>query len=101
MRGGEGYPIGQKRLNLKTNLTKMKIEITFKDPDALIDCVADGVRENFTLGDLSEEEAEKVLEVREETVRDICHKWFEHGEYLTVEVDTEKKTCTVLEVEEV
>ena len=76
----------------------MKIKITFKDPDALIDCVADGVRENFTIGDLSEEEAEKVLEVRGETVREICSKWFEYGEYLTVEVDTEKETCEVLEI---
>jgi hypothetical protein len=29
-------------------------------------------------------------------VQELCSTWFSYGEYLTVEIDTEAKTCTVL-----
>lgn len=44
---------------------------------------------------LSEEELEELRESRAEEYRNLCDKWFEYGEYLTVVVDTETKTCVV------
>jgi hypothetical protein len=74
----------------------MKIQITFKDPDALIDCIADGVRENFDKGALTDEEAEAVIEKREKIAHSVASKWFKYGEYLTVEIDTDTGTCVVI-----
>lgn len=31
-------------------------------------------------------------------MKELCKKWFEYGEYLTVEIDTDAKTCTVVPV---
>ena len=31
-------------------------------------------------------------------IAELCTKWFEYGEEVSLEVDTEKQTCTVLEV---
>lgn len=56
----------------------MKIQITFKSPDAL----------DYALENLSEEE--------KETAKEVCKKWIEYEEYVTIEVDTEKKTAIVL-----
>jgi len=58
----------------------MKIRCTFKDPDALY----------FGL----EEAGIKPQSEEEDKIIEIVYKWF--GEYLTVEVDTEVQTCTVL-----
>ena len=46
-----------------------------------------------------EDDAETQLlrEHRNESIYDLCKKWFKYGEYLQVEIDTEKKTCTVIE----
>lgn len=40
----------------------------------------------------------KALEAehRAENVNELCRKWFEDGESLTVEIDTEAKTCRVV-----
>lgn len=73
----------------------MKFKVQMKDPDTLHDAIADAVG-NILLPDLSEEEAESVREIRRGTVQGICSKWFEHGEYLTVEIDTDEKTCVVV-----
>jgi hypothetical protein len=74
----------------------MKIKIIFKDPDALQECVADGVRQKFERGDMSDEEASAVLNLRETHVLELAEKWFQWGEYLKVEIDTEAETCTVI-----
>ena len=58
----------------------MKFRVTMKTPIA--DALEDTIRE--------EEIGGAVLEMCKE-------KWFEYGEYLTVEIDTEKGTCVVVE----
>lgn len=76
----------------------MKIEITLKDPDVLYDAIDDALEE-FNIEGTNEEELESVKKVRKEKIMELCGKWFEYGEYLTVEVDTEKETCVVKELE--
>ncbi len=77
----------------------MKFTVSMKDPDALYDAVTDAVKDDVAkLEGLSDEEREGVIETRAEKVRDLCGLWFEYGEYLRVEIDTEAKTCTVLKV---
>ena len=57
----------------------MKIQITFKSPDAL-DCAT---------ANLSEDEKDEAAEVIE--------KFIKYDEYITIEFDTETKTARVLE----
>ena len=59
----------------------MKVVITFKDPDALDSSLADQLPNSPTTF---------------ERVRKQCAKWFEYGEYVNIEIDTEKGTATVL-----
>ncbi len=58
----------------------MKVQITLKSPDCLYHAMYDT--------DMNEEQREEFLE--------LCKQWFEYGEYLTVEVDTEERTCVVV-----
>lgn len=58
----------------------MKFQISLKTPDAV---------ENALTG-LNMDEHEQ------EATKKMCERWFKWGEYLTVEVDTEKQTCVVL-----
>lgn len=74
----------------------MKIRVTMKDPDSLYDGTCDAV-ESLKIDGLSEEELEVVKEKRKEHISELASKWFEFGEYLTVEIDTELKTCVVVE----
>lgn len=76
----------------------MKIEITLKDSDVLIDAVDDALDE-LKIEEIDGEELEAVKEKRKEKILELCSRWFEYGEYLTVEVDTEKETCVVKEIE--
>ena len=75
----------------------MKIRLTFKDPDVLYEGDLERqVRAGLPEG-LSEEEVELLQEKREDATRDlISRRWMEHGEYLTVEVDTEAETIRVV-----
>jgi hypothetical protein len=77
----------------------MKFKVTFKDPDALRDSVDDAVGRSLRGPDgpkLDDDELDILAEKRTEEFMDLCDKWFEYDEYLTVEVDTDAKTCTVV-----
>lgn len=73
----------------------MKVQITFKDPDALQDCINDAVQDLEVEG-ITESELEAVREKRGEKIKDLCQRWFKWGEYLTVEIDTETETIAVV-----
>jgi len=75
----------------------MKFTVIFKDPDALWEAIDDTVNELKVAG-LSDDELEAVKEKRREEIRKMCGKWFDYGEYLSVEIDTDKKSCTVVEI---
>jgi hypothetical protein len=76
----------------------MKIRVTMKNPDALHDAVEEAVKEELANADnLSEEEKEEIMEIRRNENIEKARKWFEYGEYLTVEIDTEADTCVVVQ----
>jgi hypothetical protein len=77
--------------------TEVKFRVTMKDPDTMHDAVADAVSEDVrSIAD--EDERVSVKEVRNDKIRKLCSKWFKYGEYLTVEIDTDAGTCTVVPV---
>lgn len=74
----------------------MKFEITMKDPDGVYDCMQDAAKEwAAQVTGVDEDEREGLVESKHEKLQEICKKWFEYGEYLTVEIDTEAETITV------
>ena len=77
----------------------MKFTVSMKDPDTLGDAIQEAVKEAVaTIEGLDAEEREAVQEERQEKINSLCAKWFEYGEYLRVEIDTDAGTCTVLPV---
>ena len=75
----------------------MKFRITMKDPDTLYDACGDAAEAQVKeVEGIDEEERSVLAESRAATLRDLCSPWFEYGEYLTVEVDTETKTRVVV-----
>lgn len=75
----------------------MKFRVQMKDPDTLHDAMREAVEEDVKkIPGLTEEEQEAVQGKRLETISDLCARWFEYGEYLQVEIDTEAATCVVV-----
>lgn len=75
----------------------MKFKVQMKDPDTLDDAIAEAVRESIKgLPGLSDDERQVLEDQRVVETGNLCTKWFEYGEYLTVEIDTEAGTCVVL-----
>jgi hypothetical protein len=74
----------------------MKFKVSMKDPDTLYDAINDALEEELEPLGLDEDESEAVADVRRGKIREVCSKWFRYGEYLTVEIDTEAETCTVV-----
>ena len=78
----------------------MKFQVTMKDPDTLSDAIDEAVHKSMRDSPaLSDSEREAAEEVRANNVRGLCMRWFRYSECLTVEIDTDKQTCTVLPVE--
>ena len=77
----------------------MKIQVTLKDPDVLYDAIEESLDDNKP-DNLDDEEWSLVKEKRQGELSNFASKWFEYGEYLTVELDTEANTCVVREVNE-
>jgi hypothetical protein len=78
----------------------MKFQVMMKDPDTLYDAIGEAVEQavSDTIGVDDQDEREALIKVRVDKVQKICGKWFEYGEYLTVEIDTDAETCTVVPV---
>lgn len=75
----------------------MKFKVMMKDPDTLHDAIREAVKKwSASLREIDEDERESIAESRETKVGELCSKWFEYGEYLQVEIDTDAKTCTVV-----
>ena len=81
----------------------MKIRVTIKDPDALIEGVGDAVLANRgSVTRLSDAESEIIVAHRIEALEEeCCRRWFKYGEYLGIEIDTDLWTITVLPANEV
>lgn len=74
----------------------MKLTITMKDPDGFYESFKDSVRASVDSLGLSSDEANAVYEVRAEQVREKLSRWFEYDEYVTIEVDLDAMTATVV-----
>jgi hypothetical protein len=75
----------------------MKFRVQMKDPDGFYEAVSDAVAQQVNaMPGLSDQEKARLKESRHEDVREKLRTWFEYDEYLTVEVDTEAKTCLVV-----
>lgn len=74
----------------------MKIKVTMKDPDTLGDAIDRAVGESVAAISNDVDERNALADVRREKVGEIAAKWFEYGEYLTVEIDTDAGTCVVV-----
>lgn len=76
----------------------MKFTVTMKDPDVLEDAI-ERAAEKSVLEEyptMATKERELLTEVRCEVARQVAGQWFEYGEYIDVEVDTDAGTATVL-----
>lgn len=80
----------------------MKFKIVMKDPDGVWDAVEEAAIKSVGVGlpDLDGDERDIITKKRIEGLNKQLCKWFEHGEYLTVEIDTEANTATVLEAQQ-
>jgi hypothetical protein len=75
----------------------VKIKVTMKDPDTMIDAVREAVESDVHAMGLPEDEAESLIEMRADKEQGNLAKWFRYSEYLAVEFDTETMTATVLD----
>ena len=78
----------------------MKVKVFIKDTDVLQDAVSEAVDEELKNSGLAEDEQEAVRELRVEKALDVAGEWWEYGEYITVEFDTEARTARVVPVDE-
>ena len=75
----------------------MKFKVTMKDPDTLHDAIDEAVREDIAkIEGLSAADREALVETRTDAAREVTRRWFKYSEYLSVEIDTEAGTATVL-----
>ena len=74
----------------------MKFKVTMKDPDTLHDAIEDAVTYELSKIDgLTDNDRDTLFETRRKAATDVASKWFEYGEYLTIEIDTDAKTAVV------
>lgn len=66
----------------------MKFRVTFKTSDAVDDAICRAAQ--------SDAETEQERETLIDEAREVSRKYFKYGEYVTVEVDTQLDTCTVI-----
>lgn len=78
----------------------MKFKVYMKDTDVLHEGINDALDEELKASGLPDDEQEALRELRYEKASDVADKWFQYGEYLTVEIDTEKETIRVVPVGE-
>lgn len=84
----------------------MKFSIYLKDPDGVANCIQEHVGEfeddlvsrNTPGIDMSPEEIDSTVDAFERGMYDSIKKWVEFAEYVTIEIDTDLGTATVLEV---
>lgn len=75
----------------------MKFRVQMKDPDALHDATVDAAKRDVSSIDgLDPSERKWAAESRAHVAREKCARWFDCGEYITVEIDTEAMTCVVV-----
>lgn len=74
----------------------MKFQVTMKTPDALVEGIRDAVIGAVSTLPISVAAKAHEAEARVQQAYSLGRKWFEDGETLTVEIDTDADTCTVI-----
>ena len=73
----------------------MKFRVTMKTPDALANAIHKASLD-YAVNEGNKTDEDVMQEMYESTER-LCERWFKYREIVTLEIDTEKKTCTVVE----
>jgi hypothetical protein len=76
----------------------MKFTVKMKTAKGLFDSIWQAIVSEIE-PTKTEQERVLIIDHRDDIAYDVCRKWFRGGEYLTVEIDTEEETITVLPVE--
>lgn len=76
----------------------MKVRITFKDPDAVEDGLDDAFKALPKPDGLTDAEWKDIKDARRQDTSLL--PFIQWGEYCTVEIDTEAKTATVVQVKD-
>jgi len=75
----------------------MKFKITMKDPDGVYDAIQEAAQASAReVKGLDNDELDALAASREGAIKEVCRKWISHGEYITIEIDTEEETATVV-----
>lgn len=74
----------------------MKIKITLKDPDGVADSLDDAVIASIPSAITDKEERSALYELRREKIIDDVKEWISWNEYVSIEIDTDAGTATVL-----
>lgn len=75
----------------------MRFRVTMKDCDGVEDAISDGLHRWPEMPEnLLPVEREALADERYQIMVDAVMEWFEHREYLTVEIDTDAGTCVVV-----
>lgn len=75
----------------------MKFKVTMKDPDSVGDAISDAVTVDLNkIEGLDRDDRDALFDTRQAAAQKVASKWFRYGEYLTVEIDTDAGTATVL-----
>ena len=77
----------------------MKFKVQMKDPDGIYDSVRSAAINSIESMKLDKEEW-VLLQARLDSLHKAIREWFENGEYVTIEVDTEAMTATVCKARE-
>lgn len=75
----------------------MKFRVTMKDPDTLSDAINEAAKKMLAAVEGMDTDRELLVERRCEELSTLANNWFEYGEYVTIEIDTEAKTAIVCE----
>lgn len=68
-----------------------------KDPDGFYDAIQEAAQASAReVKGLDNDELDALAASREGSIKEVCRKWFEYSEYLTIEIDTEEETATVV-----
>lgn len=77
-----------------------KITVHIKDTDVLYDGITEVIDKELADSGLDEDEQEAIRDIRREKYDSVAEKWWEYGEYITVEFDTDTKEIRVVPVNE-
>jgi hypothetical protein len=93
---GREQSTGGARNGLPQRRRTVKFQITMEDQDGVYDSIEDAVSNELNVLDIDDDELDALREVKREKLVKLLDAWFERGEILVVEVDTEAKTCVVV-----